>query len=111
MKNIRSFPRMPSRESILSPLLAWGNMFTICVLLLSPMAASAWIGFDAETTELVEVTPENIPTKGDTIVVHDIPPDSSTSCLVREVLRNPHTTELRVATPQGTTRVLVLEGK
>jgi len=73
--------------------------------------AFAWMGFDADTSELVEITPESVPSRGETIVVHDISLNENVSCLVREVVLNSQTVELRVSTPDGKKRVLVMESR
>lgn len=72
--------------------------------------ALAWDGFDAESSALVEITPEQVPAKGDTIDVRNYDTDSTETCLVESVLRNKRTIEIVVRTPEGTKRrTLVME--
>ena len=71
----------------------------------------AWDGFDAETTNLVEITPEDVPSAGDTINVRDYENDTSQICLVDAVTRNRHTIEVVARTPEGKKRILVMESK
>ena len=86
--------------------------FLTLAFALAPACAFAWMGFDSATSELVEVSPEaNVPSRGQTIVVHDIAQNTNVTCLVREVYRNTQTVELTVTTSTGDDRILVMEGK
>lgn len=72
--------------------------------------ALAWDGFDAESSALVEITPEQVPAKGDTIDVRNYDTDSTETCLVVRVQRNKRTIEIVVRTPEGNKqRTLVME--
>lgn len=89
------------------------TLFCIPVLVASVCTAGnalAWDGFDAESSALVEITPEQVPAKGDTIDVRNYDTDSTETCLVESVLRNKRTIEIVVRTPEGTKRrTLVME--
>ena len=39
--------------------------------LLAPLTVPAWDGFDAATTDLVEITPDRLPSQGDTVDVRN----------------------------------------
>lgn len=70
----------------------------------------AWDGFDADTTALVEISPEQVPVRGDTIDVRNYDGDTTETCLVESVLRNKRTIEIVVRTPEGNKkRTLVME--
>ncbi|MBQ9406073.1 MAG: DUF5334 family protein [Desulfovibrio sp.] len=74
-------------------------------------SAAAWDGFDADSADLVAVTPDRIPRQGDTVDVHNYDKDSTESCLVQSVTRNTRTVELVVRTASGTLHTLVMEGR
>ncbi|BAV91984.1 DUF5334 family protein [Candidatus Desulfovibrio trichonymphae] len=76
-----------------------------------PQAAAAWDGFDAATTNLVEITPDNIPLRDDTIDVRDYDTDATETCLVESVTRNARTVEVMVRAANGVRRILVMEGR
>lgn len=79
-------------------------------LLCTPGSALAWDGFDAESSALVAITPEQVPAKGDTIDVRNYDTDSTETCLVISVLRNKRTIEIVVRTPEANKqRTLVME--
>ncbi|MEG2172507.1 MAG: DUF5334 family protein [Desulfovibrionaceae bacterium] len=81
---------------------------TLC--LLAAGTALAWDGFDAETTALIAITPDQVPTKGDTVDVRNYEDDSTETCLVESVRRNKRTIEVVVRTPQDNKkRTLVME--
>ena len=83
-----------------------------CFCLLVGTPAAAWDGFDAETTELVEITPDRVPSRGETVEVRTYDGDTTETCLVESVIRNKRTVEVTVRTPQGNKRrTLVMEGK
>ena len=73
--------------------------------------ATAWDGFDADSADLVSVTPDRVPQKGDTVDMHNYDKDSTTTCLVQSVTRNARTVELVVRTASGTQHTLVMEGR
>ena len=85
--------------------------FLPACMLLCASPVLAWMGFDADTAELVEITPETVPSKGETIVVHDISTNGNVSCLVREVVLSSRTVEVRVSTSEGKKRVLIMESR
>ncbi|MCI7569624.1 DUF5334 family protein [Desulfovibrio sp.] len=76
-----------------------------------PVMLYAWDGFDAATAELVEVTPDALPSGGDAVDVRDYATDRVQTCLVENVTRNARTVELSVRTPDGQWRTLVMEGR
>ena len=71
----------------------------------------AWGGFDAETADLVEVSPDRVPQRGDMVDVRNYDKDATENCLVESVVRNARTVELVVRAPGGATRTLVMEGR
>ncbi|MBQ4566650.1 MAG: DUF5334 family protein [Desulfovibrio sp.] len=73
--------------------------------------AIAWDGFDADTTDLVEITPDKLPKAGDTVDVRNYESDTSQTCLVEAVSRNTRTVEVVVRAPGGQMRTLVMEGR
>lgn len=82
----------------------------LLALLLPTGTALAWDGFDAETSALVEILPEQVPAKGDTVDVRNYDTDTTETCLVEGVLRNKRTIEVIVRTPEGSKRrTLVME--
>ena len=87
-------------------------LLACCVCLLAETPAAAWDGFDAETTELVEITPDRVPSRGETVEVRTYGGDMTETCLVESVIRNKRTVEVTVRTPRGDKRrTLVMEGK
>ena len=80
-----------------------------CLCISAP--AKAWDGFDAESTDVVEVTPDRIPSKGETVDVRHYDSDTTQTCLIEAVTRNARTVELVVQAPSGATRTLVMEGR
>lgn len=89
-------------------LLLW---VTLAGCLALPFAALAWEGFDADTTDLVEITPDAMPSVGDAVDVRNYDNGSVSTCLVESVARNVRTVEVTVKTPDGTLRTLVMEGR
>ena len=79
--------------------------------ILLPLPALAWDGFDADSADLVEVTPDRVPSRGETVDMRSYDSDTTETCLVEAVSRNPRTVELVVRNPQGKTRTLVMEGR
>ena len=79
--------------------------------LVMPLTVLAWDGFDAATTDLVEITPDRLPSQGDTVDVRNYDTDASQTCLVESVTRNARTVEVVVRTPKGLRRTLVMEGR
>ena len=76
-----------------------------------PAIPHAWDGFDAATTDLVEVTPDAPPSVGAAVEVRDYATDTVQTCLVENVTRNARTLELAVLAPDGERRTLVMEGR
>lgn len=93
-------------------LLAWVAP-TICltICLLASLPVLAWDGFDADTTDLVEITPDKLPRAGDTVDVRNYESDTSQTCIVEAVNRNARTVEVVVRAPGGQIRTLVMEGR
>ena len=79
--------------------------------LFAPPDARAWDGFDAASSDLVEVTPDRVPSQGDAVDVRNYDSDTIETCLVESVARNARTVELVVRTPSGAKRTLVMEGR
>ena len=79
--------------------------------LLVPLTVAAWDGFDADTTDLVEITPDRLPSQGGAVDVRNYDTDASETCLVESVTRNARTVEVVVRTPKGVRRTLVMEGR
>ncbi len=79
--------------------------------LLAPLTVPAWDGFDAATTDRVEIRPDRVPAQGDTVDVRNYDTDASEICLVESVTRNARTVEVVVSTPKGLKRTLVMEGR
>ena len=86
-----------------------GAILLGCLVL--PTAVMAWDGFDADTTDLVELTPDKLPAPGETVEVRDYDTDTSQTCLVVSVVRNSRTIEVVVQPPDGKQRTLVMEGR
>lgn len=82
---------------------------TYCLLTALPV--TAWDGFDADSSELVEIIPDALPAEGENVDVRDYSTDQTTTCLVKAVTRNSRTVEVVVRTPEGGTRTLVMEGR
>ena len=80
-----------------------------CLCLTTP--ALAWDGFDADSADLVEVIPDRVPSKGDTVDVRNYDKDATETCLVESVVSNNRTVELVVRTQAGVTRTIVMEGR
>ena len=87
--------------------LAGSLRFSLCV----PPEIRAWDGFDAASTDLVEVNPDRVPSPGDTVDVRNYDTDTTETCLVESVSRNARTVELVVRTSSGAARTLVMEGR
>ncbi|MDR1777963.1 MAG: DUF5334 domain-containing protein [Desulfovibrio sp.] len=80
-------------------------------LFLSPGTASAWDGFDDATAGLVEIIPDRLPSRGDTVDVRNYDGDVTQTCLVVNVTQNARTVEVLVRSPDGATRMLIMEGR
>ncbi|MDD2967266.1 MAG: DUF5334 family protein [Desulfovibrionaceae bacterium] len=85
-------------------------IFSIAVgiFLAAASIACAWDGFDASTTELVEIKPPVIPSVGAFVEVRDYESDSTITCVVHSVTRNSRTVEVTVYTPSEEQRILVM---
>lgn len=86
-----------------------GAILLSCLLL--PTAVTAWDGFDADTADLVELTPDRLPSPGEAVDVRNYDTDATQTCLVESVARNSRTIEVVVRTPDGKRRTLVMEGR
>lgn len=86
-----------------------GALAPACLLSVQP--AVAWDGFDADSSDLVEIIPDALPVAGENVDVRDYATDQTTTCLVKSVSRNSRTVEVVVRTPDGGTRTLVMEGR
>ncbi|HJA79135.1 DUF5334 family protein [uncultured Desulfovibrio sp.] len=86
-----------------------GALAPACLLSVQP--AVAWDGFDADSSDLVEIIPDALPVAGENVDVRDYATDQTTTCLVKTVSRNSRTVEVVVRTPDGGTRTLVMEGR
>ena len=73
--------------------------------------ALAWDGFDSTSAELVEIIPDTLPAVGSSVEVHNYDRDSSQTCQVENITRNKSTIEVLVRTPDGASRLLVMEGR
>lgn len=71
----------------------------------------AWEGFDADTTELVEITPDAAPSPGDTITVKNYDRDAESKAVVESVRRNSRTMEVIVFFPDASKHTLVMQGR
>lgn len=86
--------------------------FACALLLALPAPASAWDGFDAETTGLVEVRSDIMPPVGDAVEVFDYDADVTFQATVVSVRRNVRTVELTVRDPDtGKPRLLIMESR
>lgn len=83
--------------------------FTLIGVCLS-VSALAWDGFDAASTNIVEVTPEKLPSRGDEISIRDYENDTLQICQVENVRRNKRTIELVVRCPENSVHTLVMDG-
>lgn len=83
------------------------------LLIFLAMAAigRAWDGFDANTTELVEITPDAVPQTGDTVNVKNYDTNNTVMGIVESVRRNPRTIEVVARYPDGSNHTLVMEGR
>ncbi len=75
------------------------------------VTASAWEGFDAETTDLVSLSPDKTPSRGDTVEVHNYDKEKDETCVIEHITLNARTTEVIVRMRDGTLRTLVMEGR
>ena len=81
-------------------------VIALCASLALPLPALAWDGFDADSADLVEIIPDALPNKGDTVDVRNYSNDETTTCLVVSVTRNSRTVEIVVRTPDGEAHTL-----
>lgn len=84
------------------------SFITIGICLATP--ALAWEGFDADTTNIVEVTPEQLPSRGDKLSVRDYENETLMTCTVENVRRNKRTIELVVRCPEDSVHTLIMDG-
>lgn len=71
----------------------------------------AWDGFDADSTALVEVIPDDIPRVGDIITLKNRDENTEEQCIVSSVHHNASTVEIVVKLVNGSEHTLVMEGK
>ena len=84
------------------------------MLLVSQVCATqalAWDGFDADSADLVEITPQTVPQPGNVIQVTNHDTDSTTECIVISVRHNLRTVEVVARYPDNTVHTLVMEGR
>lgn len=86
------------------------NLSFLAVLICMATPALAWEGFDADTTNIVEVAPEQLPSRGDKISVRDYENETLLTCIVENVRRNKRTIELVVRCPEDSVHTLVMDG-
>lgn len=79
------------------------------MLFLQSICCMAWDGFDADTSDLVEIIPDQVPKTGATIDVRNYETDQSNTCLVENVMRNKRTIEVVVRDSTGKLKTLVME--
>lgn len=53
-------------------------VIALCASLALPLPALAWDGFDADSADLVEIIPDALPNKGDTVDVRNYSNDETT---------------------------------
>lgn len=80
-------------------------------LAITPWSLLAWDGFDAESTDLVEIIPDRVPSPGDSVEVRNYENDASQEGIVESVVRNKRTIEVVIRDPNGKRRTLVMEGR
>lgn len=85
--------------------------FLLLSVALYPSGILAWDGFDSDTADLVEVTPDKMPNTGDTIEVRSYEKEINRVALVESVKRNVRTIELMVRFSDGKQHLLVMESR
>lgn len=83
----------------------------VSLFLLLAAPGWAWDGFDAETSDLVEIIPDNVPSPGDTVTVKNYDHDTESKALVESVRRNSRTIEVVVFFPDSSQHTLVMESR
>lgn len=83
----------------------------LCAATLQGAFGLAWDGFDADSTELVEISPDAVPQLGDSVNVKIYDTDSTVAGIVESVRRNRRTVEVIVRYPDGKSHTLVMEGR
>lgn len=73
--------------------------------------AFAWDGFDADSADLVEIIPDNVPEPGAEISVKNHDANLTETCVVESVKRNRRTIEVAASCPDGKLHTLVMEGR
>ena len=87
-------------------------VIALCASLALPLPALGAVLLKPDTlTDLVEIIPDALPNKGDTVDVRNYSNDETTTCLVVSVTRNSRTVEIVVRTPDGEAHTLVMEGR
>lgn len=87
------------------------TVMLLCTMALWGASGWAWDGFDADTTELVEITPDAVPQSGDAINVKIYDTDTTIAGVVESVKHNRRTVEVIVRYPDGKSHMLVMEGR
>ena len=59
-------------------------VIALCASLALPLPALAWDGFDVDSADLVEIIPDALPNKGDTVEIVVRTPDGQAHTLVME---------------------------
>ena len=86
-------------------------VIALCASLAPLLPALAWGRLLMRIpADLVEIIPDALPNKGDTVDVRNYSNDETTTCLVVSVTRNSRTVEIVVRTPDGEAHTLVMEG-
>ena len=86
-------------------------LFSLVMVCGFAVPASAWEGFDAETTDLVSLSPDQVPSRGDTVEVHNYDKEKYETCVIEHITLNTRTMEVIVRMQDGTLRTLVMEGR
>ena len=73
--------------------------------------AQAWDGFDADSADLVEITPDSVPTPGETVTGRKYDNNTTDICVVTAVKRNSRTTEVQARCDGGSIHTYVMEGR
>lgn len=86
-------------------------LLLVNLLVFTASAVYAWDGFDADTSDLVAIAPDEVPAAGSTVTVKNYDHDTETRGVVDRVHRNSRTIEVVVTFPDGTRHTLVMEGR
>ena len=86
-------------------------LFGAALLASQVCTAFAWGGFDADSTDLVEISPEDVPQPGSVINVTNRDARTTIECIVLGVRHNARTIEVVAKYPDNTLHTLVMEGR